>query len=123
MTAWKGSLERVRQNKVFSMLGLATKAGRIASGEFMTERSVKKGKACLVIVGTDASDNTKKNFRNMCAFYRVPYFEYGTKEELGRAMGKEMRACLAVCDDGFAKSLGKHLEEAGNETEVVAWQK
>ncbi len=113
----------MRQNKVFSMLGLATKAGRIASGEFMTERSVKKGKACLVIVGTDASDNTKKNFRNMCAFYRVPYFEYGTKEELGRAMGKEMRACLAVCDDGFAKSLGKHLEEAGNETEVVAWQK
>ncbi len=110
-------------NKIFSLLGLATKAGRTASGEFMTESAVKSGKAYLVICGTDASDNTKKNFRNMCGFYRVPYFEYGTKEELGHAMGKEMRASLAVTDAGFAKSLKRHLEETGNETEVGVWQK
>lgn len=113
----------MKSNKVFSLLGLATKAGRVVSGEFMTEKAVKDGKARLVIAGVDASANTKKNFRNMCEFYRVPYFEYGTKEELGHAMGKEMRASLAVTDDGFAKSLKKHLEEAGNETEVGAWQK
>lgn len=123
MTAWKGSLVRVIPNKIFSLLGLATKAGRTASGEFMTESAVKSGKAYLVICGTDASDNTKKNFRNMCGFYRVPYFEYGTKEELGHAMGKEMRASLAVTDAGFAKSLKRHLEETGNETEVGVWQK
>lgn len=123
MTAWKRSLVRVKPNKVFSLLGLATKAGRIASGEFMTEKTVKEGSAYLVIVGTDASANTKKNFRNMCEFYRVPYFEYGTKEELGHAMGKEMRASLAVIDGGFAKSIKKHLEETENETEVGAWQK
>ena len=123
MTAWKRSLERVRPNKVFSLLGLATKAGRVVSGEFMTEKSVKDGGARLVLVGTDASANTKKNFRNMCEFYRVPYYEYGTKEELGHAMGKEMRASLAVIDDGFAKTLKKHLEETVNETEVTEWQK
>lgn len=113
----------MKPNRVFSLLGLATKAGRIASGEFMTEKTVKEGSARLVIVGTDASANTKKNFRNMCEFYGVPYFEYGTKEELGHAMGKEMRASLAVTDDGFAKSMKKHLEETENETEVGAWQK
>lgn len=123
MTAWKRSLVRVKPNKVFSLLGLATKAGRIVSGEFMTEKAVKDGRAGLVIVGTDASANTKKNFRNMCEFYRVPYFEYGTKDELGHAMGKEMRASLAVIDDGFSKSLKKHLDVAGNETEVGEWQK
>lgn len=105
----------MKPNKIFSLLGLATRAGRTASGEFMTEKSVKEGSASLVIVGTDASANTKKNFRNMCEFYRVPYFEYGTKEELGHAMGKEMRASLAVTDAGFAKSLKKHLEETVNE--------
>ena len=31
-------------NKVLSLLGLATKAGKIASGEFSTEKSVKSGK-------------------------------------------------------------------------------
>lgn len=110
-------------NKIFSLLGLATRAGRVASGEFMTEKSVRDGSAQLVLVGSDASANTKKNFRNLCEFYRVPYYEYGTKEELGHAMGKEMRASLAVTDGGFANNLKKHLEETGSETEVAAWQK
>ena len=49
------------EKKVFSYLGLATRAGALASGEFMTEKVVKAGTAKLVIVATDASDNTKKN--------------------------------------------------------------
>ena len=81
----------MKPNKVFSLLGLATRAGRTASGEFMTEKSVKNKTAALVIVGTDASANTKKNFRDMCSFYHVPYYEYGTKEELGH--GKR-NACI-----------------------------
>ena len=48
------------QNKALSMIGLATKAGKVASGEFCTEKEVKSGRACLVIVADDASDNTKK---------------------------------------------------------------
>ena len=77
----------------------------------MTEKSVKSYQAELVIVGEDASDNTKKMFTNMCEFYEVPLYFYGTKDELGHAMGKEMRASLAVTDPGFAKSLMKLLNE------------
>lgn len=77
----------------------------------MTEAKVKRGEAVLVIVGEDASENTKKKFRNMCEFYQVPLFFYGTREELGHALGKELRASLAVTDEGFAKSLKKMLEE------------
>lgn len=112
MTVWKGSLRSLKQNKILSMLGLATRAAKVASGEFMTEKAVKSGAARLVIVGNDASDNTKKNFRNMCEYYHVPFYLCETKEALGHAMGKEMRASLAVTDDGFAKNLIGHLEEA-----------
>ncbi len=101
----------MKQNKIFSLLGLATRARNLVSGEFMTETKIKRGEAVLVIVGEDASENTKKMFRNMCEFYQVPLFFYGTKEELGHALGKEMRASLAVTDEGFAKSLKKMLEE------------
>ena len=96
-------------NKVLSLLGLATKAGKIASGEFSTEKSVKSGKGFLVLVAADASENTKKKFRNMCEFYEVPVYFYGGKEELGHAMGKEFRASLAVLDSGLAKSIEKNL--------------
>lgn len=76
------------------MIGLATKAGKVASGEFCTEKEVKSGRAYLVIVADDASDNTKKKFQNMCDFYQVPIYFYKDKDTLGHAMGKEFRADL-----------------------------
>ena len=51
------------------MIGLAQKAGKVASGEFSTEKAVKEHKAYMVIVADDSSDNTKKNFKNMCEYY------------------------------------------------------
>jgi len=96
------------------MISLATKAGKTASGEFATEQSVKSFRAELVIVASDASDNTKKKFKNMCEFYEVPIYIYGDKDSLGHAMGKEFRAMLAVNDLGFAKGIMKHLDNEQN---------
>ena len=92
------------------MLGLSAKAGNVASGEFSTEKAVKEGKAHLVIVAGDASDNTKKEFRDMCKFYKVPMIVYGDKDTLGHAMGKQFRASLAILDEGFAKGILKELK-------------
>ncbi|MCI8567039.1 MAG: 50S ribosomal protein L7ae [Lachnospiraceae bacterium] len=110
----------MRQNKVYSALGLATRAGKTESGEFATEKAVKSGKASLAVVAEDASENTKKMFANMCAYYKVPYIIYGTKGELGHAIGKEYRASLAVTDAGFAKMIRQQLpsEEIGGNEEV-----
>ncbi|MBQ2800453.1 MAG: ribosomal L7Ae/L30e/S12e/Gadd45 family protein [Lachnospiraceae bacterium] len=104
-----------QNNKVTSLLGLATKAGKISSGEFMTEKTVKEGKAYLVMVADDASDNTKKKFKNMCEFYEVPICFFSEKESLGHAMGKELRASLAVVDEGFAKAIKKQLAQTTTE--------
>ncbi len=103
----------MRQDRILSMLGLATRAGRVASGEFSTEKAVKSKKAFLVLVSSEASDNTKKMFCNMCSFYNVPIYIYASKEDLGHAIGKEFRASLAVLDAGFAKSLEEKLQAIG----------
>ena len=50
----------MKLSKALSLVSLAMKAGKIASGEFCTEKEVKTGMAALVIVAEDASDNTKK---------------------------------------------------------------
>ena len=99
------------QNKVLSLLGLAARAGRIQSGEFAAEKAVKGANAFLVIVAEDASDNTKKHFKDMCSYRNVPYYVYGTKEELGRCIGKESRASIALTDEGFSKGLKSYLRE------------
>ncbi|MCR5202580.1 MAG: ribosomal L7Ae/L30e/S12e/Gadd45 family protein [Lachnospiraceae bacterium] len=92
----------MNQKKFTGTLGLAKRSGNLISGEEMTHESIRNGKACLVIVAADASDNTKKKFRNACDFYEVELIEVLTKEELGHAIGKEFRASMAVTDEGFA---------------------
>ena len=100
----------MKQNKIFSLLGLAARSRNVVSGEFSTEKAVKEGKAKLVLVAEDASDNTKKLFSNKCSYYRVPIYFVGTKDVLGHAMGKEERSSVAVTDGGFAQSIQKLLE-------------
>ena len=60
-------METKADKKIFSMFGLAARAGKIASGEFQTETAVKSQTAYLVVVAEDASDNTKKLFHDKCS--------------------------------------------------------
>ncbi len=100
----------MQNDKVLSMLGIAAKSGNVVSGEFSTEKAVKSGQAYLVIVSAEASENTKKSFFNMTDFYHVPCYCYGSKEDLGRCIGKEFRASLAVVDENLAKAVESKLE-------------
>ena len=92
----------MRASKTASLLGLATKAGRLVSGEFLTEKAV--------IVASDASDNTKKMFTDMCTYYEVPLYFWGKKEDLGAAIGREFRASVALTDAGFRDAVVKQRE-------------
>ena len=101
----------MKQNKVFSLLGIAMRGHNLVSGELQTLEAIKKGSAMLVIIAEDASENTKKLFTDKCAFYEVPVQSYGTMEDLGRAIGKDLRSSVGVCDAGLAEAIIKRLEE------------
>ncbi|MCR5415890.1 MAG: ribosomal L7Ae/L30e/S12e/Gadd45 family protein [Pseudobutyrivibrio sp.] len=92
-------------DKALNMISIAQKAGMLLSGEFACEQAIKSQEAFLCIVATDASNNTKKSFSNSCEFYNVEYVEYGTKESLGHAIGKEYRASIVVCDENLSLSI------------------
>ena len=101
----------MRPDRVLSMLGIAAKSGSVVSGEFSTEKAVKDGKAYLVIVAADASENTVKMFRNMTDYYEVKKYIYADKETLGHYIGKEFRASLAVTNEGLAHSIEDKLKQ------------
>lgn len=103
----------MRPDPVLQLLGLAQRAGAVKSGEFMTENTIKDGKSFLCIVASDASDNTKKQFEDMCKYFKVPYIAYGTKESLGHAIGKEFRASLCVTNENLANGIKNKLNFEG----------
>ena len=101
-------------NNQLSLLGLAMIEWKVVSGEFAVEKYVKEGKGLLLLFAVVDSNNTKNSAHDMCVFYEVPLYYIGTKEELGRALGKEYRALIAGPDENFAKAMTKKLEQAGS---------
>ena len=96
---------------MFSYIGLAMKSGNLVSGGFATEKALKDYKAKVVIAADDLSENSRKKYDQMCEYYHVPMFYYGTKEELGHAIGKEYRAVLAIVDQGLAKAVIQSINQ------------
>ena len=76
----------MNNDKVLSLLGLAKKAGKLKSGEYCVETEIKKGRAKLVIVALDASENTKKSYSDMCNYKKVPIIFYENKDNPFKSM-------------------------------------
>ena len=109
----------LNSEKIYSLLGLSMRAGKVKSGEFATLEAIRKKTAKLVIVSLDASENTTKQFSDKCKYYDVPIFFFGDKESLGHAIGKDVRTSLAITDKGFAQSLRKNLLSTNTSTEEM----
>lgn len=92
-------------NKIFSLLSISAKAGKVASGTFLTEKALQEGTARLVIIATDASANTQKKFINKATYYKVPYKVFGDSEQLGKNIGRTARTSLAILDEGLANQI------------------
>ena len=97
-------------NKFLSMLGLAKKAGKVICGSpLICEQMGKKTKPSLVVIASDASEQSVKKLTVKSDFYNVQYVVFpATKAELAHTVGKENElAALAITDNGFAAELLK----------------
>lgn len=96
----KNNIERIH-----SLLGLAMRAGKLVSGEDATMLDLKKAKLNLIIVASDASNNTKKLFNDKASYRKVNCVEFSTKSDLGISIGKDSRAVIGIKDIGFTKKI------------------
>lgn len=99
------------KQKILQILGLATRARMTITGEELTINEVRRGNAKLVLLAEDASDNTSKKLQDKCSHYKVDLQIFGTRSEIGHAVGKEERVVMAITDAGFAKKLKSLFDE------------
>ena len=98
-------------NKIFSMLGLCMRAGKLAYGSDMVEEKVKYKQVKLIIVAEDASENTKKKFDEIARKNNVKIRFWGKIDEIGCKIGKENKAVLGIMDRNFAEKINILFEE------------
>lgn len=101
----------MNHDKALSALGMAMRAGKVLTGDEIVEKAIRAGKAKIVIIAGDASENTKKKFSDKCNSYHVKLYISHDRESLGRAIGKFERVVLAVTDVQFSKLIAGHLSQ------------
>lgn len=92
-------------NKALGMLGLAKRAGKVTSGEFLCEKAIKNGQSRLIIIASNISEGAKKSVINTCRRYGVEYIVFAEDTELGKAIGADSRMVVSVNDDSFRNAI------------------
>lgn len=94
-------------NKVYGLLGICAKSGKLISGTDIILEHLAKKKLSLVIVAEDASEKTIKNIKYYCEKSNVQLLVYGNIEENSKSIGKHNRAIIGILDKNLANSLQK----------------
>lgn len=97
-------------NKALNLLGLMRRANAIQIGETNTGGTVKDGKAKLLLLAADASENARHRAEGFLRGHstilvELPY----TKEEISDSVGLPGCSMAAITDIGFAGALMKIL--------------
>lgn len=101
------------REKTLNLLGLMRKANAIAVGETNTGGAVRAGKAKLLLLAADASDNARSRARGFThgrdvVTVTMPF----TKDEIAAHVGVSSCAMAAITDIGFANAFMKSLAAA-----------
>ena len=101
------------REKTLNLLGLMRKANAIAVGETNTGGAVRAGKAKLLLLASDASDNARSRARGFThgrdvVTVTLPF----TKDEIAAHVGVSSCAMAAITDIVFANAFMKSLAAA-----------
>jgi ribosomal protein L7Ae-like RNA K-turn-binding protein len=103
----------VNFDPVYNLLGLAQRAGQVASGEMAAELALKKGQGRIAFLADDASERTRERSLFMTQKAGIPCYPGGSREALGIALGKAPRSLVVVTGDSFANGLRPLLDRSG----------
>ncbi|SPF54904.1 ribosome-associated L7Ae family protein RplGA [Candidatus Desulfosporosinus infrequens] len=90
--------------RIQSLIGIARRASKIASGDAQIEAMLKKRKGFLLIIAEDAHGAQKK-YDQWANDLKLPVVVAGTKLEIGHSIGLSPRSAVLILDQGFAKAI------------------
>jgi ribosomal protein L7Ae-like RNA K-turn-binding protein len=92
-----------------SFLGLARRAGAVATGTERARQALRAGVAKLVLVAEDASAVQLKKVEGIAEKRGIPRVALGDRVALGGAVGEPPLSAIAVTDATFAQGLLERL--------------
>lgn len=107
-------------SKALNYLGIMRKAGACAVGETDCGATCRAGKAKVLLVASDASENARSRARGFVYGRGIPLVELPfAKFELAGLLGRGMTAMIAVTDLGLAEAFMRTLAAEDPREEYV----
>ena len=99
----------MNKEKILSLLGFASKAGKLSFGTHATEFAITSGKAKLVLVAEDISEKSVKELKFKADKKSITVLNLKgiSTAELSARVGKNC-GIIAVNDNGFADAIIKN---------------
>ena len=108
------------QDNILPILGLAFRGRNLVWGEKPVLTAIRDKIARVVLVASDASENTVSRIMHRASENGIPVFELpNNKVELGASLGKSACASVAITDAGIALSVLKKLDSEGNHVDTA----
>ena len=106
----------MRENTL-RLLGLMRRANALSMGEENTGTTARAGKAALLLLASDASENARRRAQGFAVARQLPIITLPcTKAEFAAAVGVSGGSMAAVSDAGFAGALLRALAAEDSET-------
>ena len=106
------------KDRVYGMLVLAARAGKIVSGSDAVIGAIRSGNVELLIISKDISRNSLDKILKNMGSEEVICYSFGTAEDLGYALGKPDRTVAAITDKSFAEGISAILENINEEEDT-----
>ncbi len=104
-------------NRALNTLGICRGAGKISYGETLI-KDIKNKKVYLVVIASDASDNSKKKLIDKCSYYKCEYLICLDKESISKAIGKDgLVSALGIKDFNLVKKFEENINRDGDKYE------
>jgi ribosomal protein L7Ae-like RNA K-turn-binding protein len=95
--------------KVRSLLSMAARAGRLASGASAVEDALRKSRVEMLIFAEDIAEGTKEKLINLGGLpSRMTTLL--TRDEMGKILGRELVGVVALLEKGFADAVWSETE-------------
>ncbi len=116
-------IKQTVNSKILTLFGFAMKAGKLETGTdkicdeirrhgIPSENDSIKGFSShgIVVIASNASENTKKRIVNACKYYRIEFYISNLSQtDIADRIGKASAAACATFDRGFADGIRKAI--------------
>lgn len=106
--------EEAAVDRLLDVLGLARRAGRLATGTRAVLEAARTGELELAVVADDAGENALARLRAVLDG-PAPTVRAADRERLGEALGRVPLVVVGVTDAGLARKVRRLAADAGPE--------